>query len=100
MRLFANCKVAMSMVVALCLVISQIEPAAMAQAPQSSSPPQQQPAPQSEPSQAKPRRSKLKWILIGATVVGGVAAALLIKNRKSGPEPVVTVGGPSIGSPQ
>ncbi len=110
MRLFANCKVAMSTVVALCLLITNIEAAAFAQAQPSTAPPvsaapeNQSPPPpsaQSEQSEAKPRagRRKLKWLLIGAAFVGGVAAAILIKNRK-GPEPVVTVGGPSIGSPQ
>ena len=113
MRLFAKCQSAMSMVVALCLLITNVEAAAFAQAQQSTpapvsaavqnqSPPQQSAqSAQSDQSEAKPRsgRRKLKWLLIGVAVVGGVAAAILIKNRKT-PEPVVTVGGPSLGSPQ
>jgi hypothetical protein len=112
MRLFAKCKSAMSMVVALCLLITNVEAAAFAQAPQSSAPPasaapenqnpqQSAQSAQTGQSEAKPRsgRRKLKWILIGVAVIGGVAAAILVKNKK-GPEPVVTVDGPSIGSPQ
>jgi hypothetical protein len=110
MRLFANCKVAMTMLVAFFLLSTQVEPGALAQSQQSTPPPStttsQTPAPpetapKTGQSQTKPRSGhrRLKWLLVGAAVVGGVAAAILIKNKK-GPEPVVTIGGPTLGNPQ
>ena len=105
MHMSANWKVAMSMLVAVCLLMTQIEPAALAQTPPSSppasAPATANPAPQ-EPAKPKSRFRRLissKWILVGAAAVGGAAAVILIKNRKP-KEPVVTVGVPTIGIPQ
>ena len=113
MHITANWKVAMSMLVALCLIVSQLEPSAFARAPQSSPPAgvaaTQDPAPpvaapqddNPAPTQTKAREGKrrLKWLLIGAVAVGGALAIVLLKNRKK-TEPVVTFGGPTVGTPQ
>ena len=94
MRINANWKFAMSFFVAFCLWITQLEPAAFARgrqstvpaaATESQNPPAPQPAPQTSQDQAKarPKHRRLKWLLIGAAVVGGVAAILLKSKKKA-----------------
>jgi len=51
-----------------------------------------------EAAKAKPRKRRLKWILIGAGAVGAAAAVILLKGGSK--EPVVTIGAPTVGSPQ
>ena len=109
MRRTANRKLATSMLVAFCLVITQLELGAFDQSTQSTPPiaateSQTTDSPQVvlEPNQGqkKPQsgRRRLKWLLVGVAIVGGVAAAILLTKKK--PEPVVTVGGPTVGNPQ
>jgi hypothetical protein len=87
-------RLAIIVLVVACLLIPQLQPTAFAQQTATQTPataPAQDPAP-------RKKRSKLKWILIGAAAAGAVVAAVLVTRQKS--EPVVTVGGPSVGNPQ
>jgi len=110
MRINASWKLAMSVLVAVCIVITQLEPRAFGKGTESSpgiveaqnqnpAPPDAVPEPTPAPTktQSGHRRFK-KWMWIGIAAVGA-AAVLLIKTRKT-PEPVVTVGGPTVGNPQ
>jgi hypothetical protein len=114
MRINANWKVAMSLLVAFCLAMMQLEPGAFAKSKESSSPvsaiqnqdpapppatPQATARPDQDQTKARPKRRRLKWLLIGAAAVGGVVAAILLSNKKKA-EPVVTIGGPTVGNPQ
>lgn len=55
--------------------------------------------PQSNRNVEKARHSSLKkWLLIGAGLAGAVAVIVLV--QKSKPEPVVTVGAPTVVAPQ
>lgn len=45
------------------------------------------------------KTSKRRWLLVGLAAAGGVAAAVLL-TRKNKSEPEVTVGPPTVGSPQ
>jgi hypothetical protein len=109
MRRTANLKLATTMLVAFCLVITQLEVGAFAQSTQSNPPiaatesqaaDPPQVALESNQGQKKPQsgRRRLKWLLVGVAVVGGIAAAVLLTKKKA--EPVVTVGGPTVGNPQ
>ena len=108
MRTYANWKSAVITLVAFCLVITQVESAAFAKSqqasPPASAPQNPTPTPAPAPSakgQAKPRPfyRRFKWLLIGAAAVGATVGVILIKNRNK-QEPVVTIGGPTVGNPQ
>ena|SRR5436190_3419009 len=107
MRTYANWKSAVITLVAFGLVITQVESAALAQglpasppaAPQSQAPPPASAPPAKSPAKPRSGHRRFKWLLIGAAAVGAAVAVILIKNRNK-PEPVVTIGGPTVGSPQ
>jgi hypothetical protein len=46
-----------------------------------------------------PRSRNLKWVLLGVAAAGAIVAAIVLM-RDEDPEPVVTVGAPTVGSPQ
>src|SRR5436190_1352147 len=109
MRIYANWKLAMSMLVGFCLLMMQVEPGAFAKAQESSPavsatarqvPAPQPGVPQSSQNQTQPQSGhrRLKWLLTAVAAVGGVVTVILLTKKKA--EPVITVGGPTVGNPQ
>ena len=102
-------KLGMSVLVAASLTITQLEPPLFAQGVESnakasvtenqSTPPADAAAQKPTPPVVKKNKRRLRWLLIGAAAVGAVGATLLLKSRKTA-EPVVTVGGPTVGNPR
>ena len=86
---------AASVIVAVCLMVTQLDLAALAQ--NTPNPPNQT-ATQTPTPPAPKGRSVKKWFLIGLGAAAAVVTAIFITRDNSLPE--VTVGAPTVGNPQ
>ena len=86
---------AASVLVAVCLMVTQLDLAAFAQ--NTPNPPNQGAAQTATPP-APTGRSVKKWLFIGLGAAAAVVTAIFVTRDKSQPE--VTVGAPTVGNPQ
>ena len=97
-------KWAVTVLVTLCLMVTHFEsiafakPAQAAQAPATPAP-AAPPADADKPNPPAKKSHRFRWLLIGAGAAAAVAAVFLTP-RKAKPDPVVTIGVPTIGTPK
>ena len=99
MQMTTKWRSAIGVLVAICLTLTQVEYNAFGRTPGQNAPAAkvETPPPASAPAPTKKRR--MRWLWIGVAAAGAAVAAVLMSNKAKA-EPVVTVGGPTVGNPR